>query len=197
MPVTTRVTPEDAGPDEPHFVTLEHLLSPDECREWIELAEHVGFDEAPIQIGGGREARVPEIRNNQRVMIDGREQALALWQRTRPHLPTATLVQGRWRATGFNERLRFYRYEPGQRFALHADGHYRRPDRSETSRMSFLIYLNEDFEGGQTSLPGLGLVVPATGLALCFEHRYLHEGRPVISGCKYVLRTDLMYAAID
>jgi hypothetical protein len=61
-------------------------------------------------------------------------------------------------------------------------------------RMSFLVYLNEAFEGREIELVDLGVCVPKTGLALCFRHRYLHEGRAVRSGVKYVLRTDIMYA---
>lgn len=193
MQTRVKISPEGGSPDSPHFVTIEPLLSPDECLQWIDFAERIGFDDAPINLGNGREARVPEIRNNRRAMIDDPERSTALWDRTRPLLPETTLRDGRASATSFNERLRFYRYEPGQRFAIHGDGHYRRPDKSETSRMSFLVYLNEAFEGGETDLFELGTCVPTTGLALCFRHRYLHEGRAVRSGVKYVLRTDIMY----
>lgn len=193
MDAEVRVTPAHAGPGDAQFITIEGLLSADECRGWIDLAEQLGFYDAPINLGGGVEARRPDIRNNQRTLIDDAERAAALWQRTEPLLPEHILRSGRETATGFNERLRFYRYQPGQRFALHRDGYYRRPDGSETSRMSFLIYLNEGFEGGETDLLELGVVTPKTGLALCFRHSYLHEGRAVRSGVKYVLRTDIMY----
>lgn len=47
----------------------------------------------------------------------------------------------------------------------------------------FRFYL---YEHGQT-------ITPKQGQILLFEHRQLHEGAPVISGQKYVLRTDVMY----
>ena len=193
MQSVVRVTPASAGPDDHQYLTIEPLLSADECREWIDFAEQLGFYDAPINLGGGVEARRPDIRNNLRTLVDDLARADALWQRTKPLLPDHVLRSGRATATGFNERLRFYRYEPGQRFALHRDGHFRRPDGSETSRMSFLVYLNEDFEGGETEIMDLGVVVPKTGHALCFRHPYLHEGCAVRSGIKYVLRTDIMY----
>lgn len=193
MSAVVRVVPAGARPDDHQFLTIDPLLSADECREWIDFAEELGFYDAPINLGGGREARRPDIRNNQRTLVDDPERAEALWQRTEPLLPDHVLRSGRASATGLNERLRFYRYQPGQRFALHGDGYYRRPDGSETSRMSFLVYLNEGFEGGETDLVDLGVVTPKTGLALCFRHPYLHEGRAVRSGVKYVLRTDIMY----
>jgi hypothetical protein len=64
-----------------------------------------------------------------------------------------------------------------------------------------MIYLNDDFEGGNTifqveSLPGgLLRVAPKTGMALLFPSRQRASalGELVTSGKKYVLRTDVMY----
>jgi hypothetical protein len=38
------------------------------------------------------------------------------WERARPFLPACI---DQWRVLGFNERFRFYRYDPGQKFAPH------------------------------------------------------------------------------
>lgn len=104
-----------------------------------------------------------------------------------------------WTAIGVNERLRFYRYDVGQQFDWHRDGYFER-DYGERSVLTFMIYLNEEFTGGETTIEGLtsaGLsddkVVPKTGLALVFAHPLLHKGEPVTEGRKYVLRTDVMY----
>jgi predicted 2-oxoglutarate/Fe(II)-dependent dioxygenase YbiX len=142
----------------------------------------------------------PEIRNNERVILDDPERALDLWQRVSQYIPSTI---GKWRAIGLNERFRFYRYDPGQRFALHHDGSYRRPN-GEESLLTFMIYLNEGFEGGETRflLPYYYdvnerdvSVVPETGMTVCFVHELVHEGTPVIQGRKYVLRSDVMYSA--
>ena len=58
--------------------------------------------------------------------------------------------------------------------------------------MTFMVYLNDDFEGGETDF-GDFLVTPKIGDALCFMHSSMHEGRAVSNGTKYVLRTDVMY----
>ena len=97
-----------------------------------------------------------------------------------------------------NERFRFYRYDPGQKFALHFDGFFRR-DNGEQSELTFMVYLNADFTGGETKFYGddrkLRVTVrPQQGMALGFVHLQLHEGARVESGRKYVLRTDVMYA---
>ncbi|TMQ11763.1 MAG: hypothetical protein E6J90_18865 [Deltaproteobacteria bacterium] len=99
-----------------------------------------------------------------------------------------------WRAVGVNERFRCYRYEPGQRFAPHYDGAFRR-SRTEQSELTFMVYLNDDFVGGDTAFHELDVVVRSkAGMALLFQHRLLHEGCVIRSGVKCVLRSDMMYA---
>ena len=184
---------------EPRCFTIDGLFTAAECGAWIEQAEALGFDEAPINTGSG-ELRAPDIRNNDRTMLDDPDTAAGLFARLRPLLPPSTCMYSReLPITGLNERLRFYRYDPGQRFALHRDGHYTRPDASECSRLSLLLYLNGGFEGGETLFytrpgPATDRAVPETGRVLVFPHSMMHEGAPVTRGRKYVLRTDVMYS---
>lgn len=100
-----------------------------------------------------------------------------------------------------NERLRLYRYDVGQKFDWHLDGSFERPT-GERSFFTFMVYLNDDFEGGTTSFTNVQSristgdmlrVTPKTGMALLFHHPILHRGDPVVAGRKYVLRTDVMY----
>lgn len=98
-----------------------------------------------------------------------------------------------WAASGINERLRFYRYEPGQRFAFHQDGFYQRSD-LERSFLTLLLYLNDDFDGGETVFREPEEIFrPRCGSILIFPHERWHEGRPVERGTKYVLRTDVLF----
>lgn len=69
-------------------------------------------------------------------------------------------------------------------------------DDREESRITFMIYLNEDFVGGATQFDDVS-IVPKTETALCFIHEQKHEGCPVLEGAKYVLRTDVMYRQIN
>ena len=59
-----------------------------------------------------------------------------------------------------------------------------------------MIYLNEDFHGGETVFSGGARteVVPKTGLMLAFKHEIVHEGSIVRKGKKYVLRSDVMFS---
>ena len=101
----------------------------------------------------------------------------------------------RWRHTssvsGFNERFRYYRYEKQQQFTWHQDGAVRL-DSGEESFLTFMIYLNDQFDGGHTEF-GWESVRPVEGMALVFPHHLRHQGSVVTGGVKYVLRTDVLY----
>lgn len=168
--------------------TIADVLTPGDCTSLIGMLEGEGFDEAPITTVAGAVMR-KEIRNNTRVIFDHQELANRLFARIADALPR---VCG-GTAIGVNERFRAYRYEPGQRFAPHFDGCFRRNDR-ECSELTFMIYLNEGFGGGSTKFHDHEVdVQPRTGMALLFQHRVLHEGCTVTSGIKYALRSDVMY----
>lgn len=166
--------------------TIDEFLTPEECEDWIAFAEERGFDDAPITTMVGP-MMAPDVRNNTRVMVDDVLRAEELWERLGSVVPT--IAGGE--AIGLNERLRFYRYEPGQAFRWHLDGAYYRPN-GECSRLTFMVYLNDGFEGGETLFRD-ATIEPRTGRALLFVHQQLHEGSAVVEGRKYVLRTDVMY----
>lgn len=167
--------------------TIADALTPAECVDLMAHAERTGFEAATVTGAGG--ARVdPDLRNNARLIEDDTERAAALWQRIAAAVPP--FVRGR-QAIGLNERFRFYRYDPGERFAGHLDASFRR-DNGETSQLTFMVYLNDAFKGGETVFRDLN-VKPQTGMALLFLHDIFHEGRAVESGRKYVLRSDVMF----
>lgn len=170
---------------------IHDFLSPAECERFIAASEAEGYGDAPITTSVGFVMR-KDIRDNARVVHDDPELASELFERARPFLPPTWFT---WELAGFNERFRYYRYDPGQRFNRHLDGYYERPN-GKRSHLTFMIYLNGGCEGGATAFHDLRpklLVTPEAGKALVFNHRRLHEGMPVLSGRKYVLRTDVMY----
>jgi 2OG-Fe(II) oxygenase superfamily len=179
--------------------TIARFFSADECDEYVRLGEATGFEGAPITTSRGM-IMMKDVRNNDRVMIDDPERALALYRRLSQHL--APRFQNKWTPVGLNERLRLYRYDVGQQFDWHRDGYFERPNR-ERSCFTFMVYLNDDFNCGATSFSddGAGFatgsvirITPAKGMALLFHHPIVHRGDPVVAGRKkYVLRTDVMY----
>jgi prolyl 4-hydroxylase len=167
--------------------TIAGVLTTEECREHIAWSESRGYETAPVSMAGGAVVR-PDLRNNARVMADAPARVADIWSRISANVPP--VLEGR-RAVGLNERLRFYRYGPGQRFAPHTDGCHRRPNGDE-SLLTLMIYLNGGARGGETRFEN-ATITPEAGLALIFDHYLLHEGAPVVEGEKYVLRSDVMY----
>src|SRR5438105_771564 len=121
--------------------TIRGFLTAAECAEQIARTEQIGYGDAPITTAGGPVID-KEMRNNERVMFDDRDLANRLWERLQPFVD-AKRGSG-WHALGLNERFRFYRYDPGQRFDWHFDGCFERSP-SERSHLTFMIYLNEGF----------------------------------------------------
>ena len=179
---------------------IHDFLSADECAAAIARSEAAGFGDAPINSGSGFVV-AKGVRDNDRAMIDDSDLAARLWERATPFVPAE--LDG-WTAVGLNERFRSYRYGPGQFFAPHFDGSFVRSF-DERSLLTFMVYLNADAAGGDTTFylfEGDGVlrdnsptsrVTPEPGKALVFKHTILHEGRPVMAGRKYVLRSDVMY----
>jgi prolyl 4-hydroxylase len=179
----------------PHFAapplfTVPDLLTPVECRALIDWSESLGYDEAPVSLAGGPVQR-PDLRNNGRVMVDDPERAAWLWARLAPSIPP---TRAGLAPIGLNERLRFYRYKPGERFRWHTDGFYRQPS-GERSLLTLMVYLNEVDEGGWTEFETIS-IYPIAGQALVFDHMLPHQGAEVIAGRKYVLRSDILYPTL-
>lgn len=166
--------------------SVDALLSAAECIELIELAEGRGFAAADVRTAAGNRA-LPRIRNNERAMFAEPVWVGRLWQR----LPGIALPEfDGQRAAGLPRDLRFYKYLPGQRFKMHKDGPWRQ--NGLTSRLTLLVYLNDDFAGGATDFREFQ-ILPRTGSALLFVHDTWHEGVAVTAGTKYVLRSDVLY----
>jgi hypothetical protein len=177
---------------QPLIMTLENVLSEQECERIITWSEEeIGYDRE-ILSRQNTPMQHKRIRSNARAIHDSPALADAIWERISHLIPEKIVF---WRATGLNERLRLYRYDPGNKFIPHHDGPFRR-DAKNQSQLTVLIYLNEGFEGGQTRFPRREPeidIIPSPGRCLIFAHKQWHEGVEVLSGHKYALRTDVMY----
>jgi prolyl 4-hydroxylase len=91
------------------------------------------------------------------------------------------------------EPLQVLRYRPGQEYRPHFDA----IDNAENQRvLTFLVYLNDDYEGGETEFIATGLKVKGKkGDGLLFrnaemtgarDHNSQHAGLPVTAGEKYL-----------
>lgn len=81
-----------------------------------------------------------------------------------------------------------HKYEIGQEFRAHCDQSVIDPHRS----VSMVLYLNDDFEGGETEFPTVPYIQkPKKGYALMFPSNYCypHQSNPITKGIKYSLVT--------
>ena len=171
------------------ILTINEFLSLSECSCHITQSEELGYKRTTF---GHAEQQVsmPRYRNNDRVFFEDTVLAGKFWERSREHVPR---IVDEHETIGVSERFRFYRYHKGQFFGRHADGPCRRSN-GERSRLTLIVYLNDDFSGGETIFD-LATIEPRAGMALIFIHGLMHEGAEVLDGSKYVLRTDVMCAA--
>jgi len=190
--------------------TIGNVFSAEECDDLIKMTETRGYEQALVNTGFGQQTLMTDFRNNDRCIVDDEVQADKIYQRILPFVPQQYKDNygGLWEAVSLNERLRFLRYGPEQEFKPHYDGNYVRPDGPKKGEVSFYtvqLYLNDVEKGGETSffIPNkhnhdedIIPVDPQKGMAIIFQHNILHSGSPVISGKKYVIRTDVMYKKV-
>lgn len=176
---------------QPLYSTVDGVLSPEECRAYI--ARYAARTaELGTVIGRHGEVVDLEVRNNTRVMWDDDDEAASLFARLAAHIPP--VLRGH-AVAGANPRLRLYRYGPGERHGAHWDTEVELPD-GRRSLLTLVIYLNDDFEGGRTDFPELGVEIePRAGRALLFQQRVVHIATEVTRGAKYVLRSDVLFRA--
>jgi len=148
--------------------TIDHFLTNDQCKFWIDRGEEKRFNPSPISGGGhGRTGR-EDPRTSQFVVFVDQEKADDMWSEVIKFLPanlthltkTADITSDEnaklWSPVGINPRMRLYKYEKGQAFPEHIDykmfryvWRNKRKYKQQTF-MTLLIYLNDDFTDGET-----------------------------------------------
>jgi len=178
------------------FARVVHgVLSEAQCAELISSVNGKGFTPALLNIGRGSQKLEPYVRNGHRAIVDSPELGQWLLEALRPHLPADYCGS---RLVELNERCRILCYTPGQEFASHFDGNYRRPN-GDNSEVTVQLYLHDvpDENGGATTFhfgrAGSLPCQPKVGSVLLFSQDLEHEGSLLTKGLKYTLRTEAMY----
>ena len=182
--------------DNPHLRAYRGIVSIEECA-WLtkaalpRLSAAMVFDES-----SGSQARHFD-RDNSAICYQIAELDL-LVEVIRTRISAATRVP-----VPFFEPPQILRYQPGQRFKLHADffdpavAGYREEIAARGQRVgTFLIYLNDDYAAGETEFPEAGIKWRGkTGDGLFFanvdragqpDRRAVHAGLPPSGGDKWV-----------
>ncbi|KAF2966288.1 hypothetical protein GQX73_g7282 [Xylaria multiplex] len=204
-------------PTVPGLSLMKDVLTSQECMSIVAAMEAIGFlPDCPLRDDGSASSI---LAHNVYWVVDKAFHD-ALWKRVSPHIPS--YVGGR-KARGINRRFRVYRYVPGAEYRCHFDGGWppsgidpntgaylydaSPTDAKQSSLFTFLVYLNDEFEGGETTFftPSIreGVmnahpVRPTMGSVALFPHgdakgALLHEGTGVKRGAKYIIRTDVEF----
>jgi hypothetical protein len=183
--------------EKPRIVTFERFATPEECQWLIARAGSGGLQRAKVYRSSST-AQVAETRTNREMSFTIFNADVAL-----------SLIRDRISAvagdpTSHFEITKLLHYSPGEQFALHADFiEAKTPElaRELASRgqrsATFLIYLNDGYEGGATQFPRLSWQYRGgRGDALLFsnvdtqggpDYDTVHAGMPPTSGEKWVL----------
>jgi predicted 2-oxoglutarate/Fe(II)-dependent dioxygenase YbiX len=178
----------------PHGVgVLEAFLRPAECRELVSLADRLE----------GERFKVRDRARNMAVTPDPTR--VCEWLKLGEHqLRLDDLVYRAFQEqilprTGLTidwyEEPQLLRYTAGGFYSYHSDAYDPVPEEKAWRRavdrdISLLLYLNDDFEGGELELKRFSyLLRPKAGMLVWFpsDWRYEHMARPVISGCRYAI----------
>jgi len=197
----------------PEAFLLHNVLSPDECQQFITIIEQIGAHKPAATVNGV----ISECKFWKAPM----DVMIPIWKRVSSFFPEKLTDDGKnWGIVAdnpMNEKFRFYCYDAGYVREKHFDGSFLRQNgtpKRDQSHYTFLIYLNEGFDGGETTFYPGGTnsltsneqthqeirVNPKMGTALVFrqtgESRPLHEGSVHRSADlrKCLMRSDVMYA---
>lgn len=109
-----------------------------------------------------------------------------------------SVPSGRYIPIGINPFMRVSKYHETGHFGMHRDSGYVRDDQY-VGFWTVLLYLNDDFEGGDTTIYDESnrlahTVKPEVGKVFCFHHHQVHAGLEIRSGTKHIVRTEIMFA---
>lgn len=166
------------------------FLSDDECTQIINVCEKFGFSKAGISLGNNYHIIDHTQRKNSRIVIDDKIFAEKLWDKIKKCVTEKNIYPEHY-PIGINTRFRIYKYEETDYFNRHLDQSYY-DNLNCFSLMSFIIYLNDDMEGGETCFDDLS-IKPKTGNSIIFDHYLWHNSTIIKNGIKYALRTDIMF----
>lgn len=180
-------------PDRPPPVgvhVLRGYLDADQCAEWVAQLDRQPGEKAGVREQG--EVRVKDTRVTERVFLGPVEASVTALMHK---IFSTTIPEAMGRPIQWFERPQILRYTRGSHYRLHADSERYLKDRGAWQKtidrdVSLLLYLNDDFTGGDLSFFAMNYVFrPQTGDLLFFpsDHRYAHIAHEVTGGKRYVV----------
>lgn len=172
---------------DPHIELVSGLFSAAECR-YLQLLADPWLEPAMIYAATGEGMRDPH-RDSDNMVIAPMTEDLVVQSVNR------TIAAASGTEVAWGEPLHILRYRPGQQYRPHHDAHAFAP--VEKRRIATaLLYLNDAYEGGETTFPEVGITVRGqVGDVLIFHNldaagmpdmRMIHAGLPITSGEKWL-----------
>eukprot|EP01080_Neovahlkampfia_damariscottae_P007933 gene7933-12402_t len=182
---------------------LENFFTDSECRFYIDKLEKIGFRKIDSEYS-------VEYRNNERLILFSNELSGKMKEKLFPLLTKKDIDQitpigfgsnGIWKPHKINECFKFCKYEKNQKFEPHRDGIYC-PTEDECTIFTVLIYLNDNFTGGNTKFYNsknelIHVESPSSGNAIVFNSEAIHQAEEVKEGIKYILRTEIVFKRVN
>jgi hypothetical protein len=127
-----------------------------------------------------------------------------IYNKILPYLPKiyTDSQTNKWFYKGVTNAVMFAKVEPGKHFGIHTDTGYEYNDfMNSYSKYTVLIYLNDDYDGGNTTFYTDTFqktydILPKKGRLLCFDIDLFHSGNRVKNGTKYWIGTELVCGKI-
>ncbi len=163
------------------------------------LAQHEpSFGELTAADGGywkGRTLALPQIRD-----AEVRDTMISLRYRIIDRLTAALVEQMGPVPQLYSDVLNFARWPQGYELLPHADAQNpgNNPHPFPWRNFAAVIYLNEDYDGGEIYFPELGIEMrPVAGTLVCFPGtlKYLHGVRMVTGGMRHTIASFLTFDA--
>lgn len=180
--------PFETVSESPDVRLFRGLFSPDECAYLMATAEPLLQPSVVVDPTTGRQVRNP-VRTSSAAGFPFRLENPAV------HALNRRLAAASGTPVRAGEPLQVLRYEPGEQYHTHSDA-LPTLRRDQQRVLTFLVYLNEDYEGGETAFPAANLKVRGkTGDGLLFRNaaadgtpdpRAIHAGLPVTRGAKFL-----------
>jgi hypothetical protein len=136
-----------------HIISIPNFFSHNECSDIIKKSNKIGFSTVDSYERNKRDSdRLCVLDNNLAMIIWHRMKDLKIMEKVQSFemVPYGFETNGKWMPKNINECMRISKYESGSKgFVYHYDSQYCK-DIGTKSIMSVIIYLNDDFVGGNT-----------------------------------------------
>lgn len=182
-----------AGNIPPGFLLIQNFLSSSQCKKLIASVDRQTSIQARVQDpSDNNKTTVSEHRNNE---ISNLGQDTGLINDLFKALFRNQVKEYYGKPLAHFEKPQCLKYSAGGHYQFHADSENWNSElkcwQKHINRdVSLLLYLNDDFTGGEIVFPNFNFKLkPQQGMLLCFpsDHRYVHKAEKTLSGKRYVI----------